>query len=187
MANIISAESVSELLNNSDNSFESSIQIANGMSLFFNAFGSTSRRMKELENHLTKEGSLRLKGIISAIALQFAYERIKRGKATFDLRKEASEDFAYRNRGFFEEIFKRIYGFIPDTSLDKETFLTSIDRRDFEELQYVLGFLDKWINEHSTVKQYIFGGYVTGIVLENNPKYCFEKPCGYEDFCFPAI
>ena len=85
------------------------------------------------------------------------------------------------------QIQKKANSFIKSLSnkSEKEIEQMYLDRKEFENHKYLLDFLNVWTSEHSTIKQAIFGGYVNGILLEE--EYNFKPNTDFNEIMFPFI
>ncbi len=168
-------EKLVELLNSDSTDEQHGADVCRELGSAFNCFGSYSKMMAELNDALTEYGKDRLKIYICCAAMSLARSYAVNGCTCWDDRKKASEQFAYENEATFKAMFEEITGFVPEIVDNTMSYYPrAINRAQWRDRQDMLGFLSKWADEHSTIKQAMFGGYVRGVL-------------GNTDACFPFI
>ena len=182
-------EELIALLNNGDSSERTGKEVCELLGRYFNCFGSYQNMLEALNNSLSKKGRSRLLAMICFAAMKYSHDRSVFGE-TYDLRNKASQSFAYKNIGFFEEEFYDSCGFTPTLFRDDRdrSYTGVLSPKEFKEngCNYLLGFIHKWNNEHPTIQQAIFGGYTKGILVKNS-KYKWAPPLDYCEVAFPFI
>ena len=179
------AETIKELLETSksiENDLAYGYDLSEALCTAFNTFGSYNAKMKKLNDSLSPTGQKRLLIFICLGAMEMARSYRNHG-GCWDLRKQASEEFAAKNIKVFESEFEKAAGFLPDILNDYECFGRVINRQQFKEngIEYMCGAVHAWTNTHSTLKQAVFGGYVRGVMAEH-PDYA-----SFNEAVFPFI
>ncbi|MBP5331914.1 MAG: hypothetical protein J6Y89_08700 [Lachnospiraceae bacterium] len=180
-------QTITDYLNNPQNTREYGMTVCRELGLGFNCLGSFPRLMADLNDGLKNAGKKYLQQLVCCIAFSLAqmYSVSKKNNNLkyFDDRIRASAEFSYDNLEFFLLRFESLAGFVPVvTDADMYYYPRAIDYRQWIDRLDLLGFLDRWSDEHSTNKQAIFGGYVRG-VYETDPEIG-EKAYAA---CFPYI
>lgn len=189
-----SRNTIINILNGKDTSREAGYKVASAMEMLFNCYSSYSKLAKELYQELKPVGKRRLMALLSISAFSLCHKWRISGLDDWDDRRKASESFAYKNEGIFEELFNENAGF----SIEKREYNTEYPPTDVSciwtteciqkikesDSLYLLGYLSKWINCHPTLQQAFFGGCVQGILVDNYKKR-LVPPLNYDCITFP--
>ncbi len=141
----------------------------------FNTFGSYSEMMAELNNTLTETGKRKLALCIYVAAFTLAQQYVANGFDAWDLRNKASKIYAYEHLTGIQKDFERFTRFIPEiVDSSMPYYRRAINPAQWRGLEALLGFSSKWSNEHPTLQQAVFGGYIKGVA-------------GYANVSFPFI
>ena len=159
------------------------------LGITFNCSGSKSKKSAEIYNTLTPEGKYNFMKAVCMSAFELAHSYNPDAKYVDD-RKKASQIFAAKNINWFNDVFKECTGFTPfiRKSEDGRFLQRDIEQKEFKKNGYdwLLGYLRAWTTEHSTIKQYFFGGVVNGILLVEYPEAKFMPNSDYS-ISFPFI
>jgi len=176
-------EELAILLNSRKNETADGVQIARLMESAYNCYGSYGRMSKELWEELTPSGKKRLMTCISLAAMQMSHEWKCCGFDSWDDRKKASLSFSFNNSSYFEKLFEKNAGF-PLQVVDRGPCFWDCVCSAQTKDTFMEGFLSRWTNVHSTLKQAFFGGMVRGVLVEN-AGVTFVPPLNYGEVVFP--
>ena len=184
-----------DLLNSSQNDKDNYIAALRSLDDIFNTLSfRRDDKARDIYSNLTENGKKKFLAIWSLTGIELAYVWIARGFDSWDDRKKASQQFAFKHRFTIEEIFKNSTGYILDTSKEttdttSDTFFPTWCKRNIrkqvnEENHEEIFKFDRLAFEissmHSTIKQSFFGGTVKGVII---PEHLIED----EDCYFPFI
>ena len=179
----------------SGNSYESGAEVSKILTHCFNGAGSFKRIMRDIVNTVSEKNKQKLFACLSLMMLDLGYSYTGEDKGWYvDDRKIASQRFAARNLDFFKKDTERYLGFFPELNeeeLEKNHILYKALRnpRKLREAgsTWIIGLLETWIDEHSTLQQALVNGYVNGILLETYPEGTFRSNSDRGGICFPYI
>lgn len=178
-------ESLVVLINDRNKETANGREIAEKLSCVFNRFGGYTNMAKELYDALSPAGKKKLMVCLSLAAMQMSHEWKACGYNSWDDRKKASLSFSYNNKLYFDKLFEKNAGFALEVE-DNSPYFQSCVRYTQIKDTFMEGFLGKWVNIHSTLKQAFFGGMVQGVLVENT-KTSFVPPLNYGEVFFPFI
>ena len=159
---------------NRDNGEKLCAALCNGVNTFASSQGIVSEALQDAKDQEYR--IIELCTIISLIAL--SYESAQNG--CWDDRKKAAVKFAEANVGWLYQRFEELTGF-PFPSRPANISSTGCVARDVgpvpfrdKKCQWMYGFLSKWINEHSTLKQSFIRGTYNAVLIPRNPGHQFQ-------------
>lgn len=170
---------------------EDGARICELLGILYNCYGSYAELSGELYERLSIRGRKKFCSMLAFACLYLSWEWIGKGYTDWDMRKAAAESFCYKNRDFFEKLFKKNAGFRLETVEGEKYLVNALTGSCREAIRdsgraYLFGFIHKWVNIHPTLQQSIVGGCVQGILMKDgNPS--FAPPLDYAKVAFPFI
>lgn len=184
---------LAELLNRETLTEEEGKELALNIEDLFNGLGSKAKGIYE---GLSAKGKNRM--LLCAYLALFDVARwwIANGCDGWDDRKKASAIFAYRNLDFLSERFEETTGLpampeCPDERYGYFHMMTSgWNQKKYIDSGYewMLGFMSKWGNAHSTLMQSFIRFMVNEVILPSYPDHKFAGNTSYDgSIAFPFI
>lgn len=153
-----------------------------------NCLGSSAKIIASIYDRCSESGKKNFETTALFALIELAHHRAVMGK-TWDLRKQASSEFAYSNRSWIDSMFEARTG--GPLLIDGETGFLPRDIKPAyfkaEGRAWMQGFIDKWINEHSTIQQSFIRGVYEAILPVMNPGHVFQPNNDYGGVSFPFI
>lgn len=178
-------ENIQEILAG-DKSEEKGRDLARTLCNYCNTFGSYKKLIADVNKSLDREGKRIFETAMCLAAMSLATRYKEDG--WIDDRNQASKKFAAKNKEWFETQLACNLGFVPNVNLSDieryQNYRHALSNAQFREDSWCLGFLEKWDNEHPTLQQAAFGGYVTGVLVDEDD-FIGNYPNG--EIIFPFI
>lgn len=183
------SEEMLRVLKDTPKTREDGCAIRKAIGYFYNAFN-VVKETDELYGSLSVKAKKTFMAAWALAGLSLAFERKRSGKQTWDDRKKAAEDYSMRHLPEIERILEKTTGISlnlsQETSIRHDEHLTTwmfkkAGREAFVGKEWIFGFIETFVNEHSTLKQSFFRGMVQGVLIPNH------MISDYGDSYFPFI
>ena len=162
-----------DALENKQTDHKTGTDICKAIGYFFNSFYGAKETAAVYET-LSPKAKKRFVTAWALAGLSLAYERKRSGKPTWDERKQASEEFSLRYLKKIERLFEKetkiSFPLSEEFSLPRDMRLSTwmfvkAGREAFNDKQWMLGYVEEFVGEHSTLKQSFFRGMLHGVLV----------------------